>query len=501
MEVIKKYKQQLFFHLLLNVIIGIFITFSCYYHIPVYKFSDFGSYAVHFLLLQFSVFGITYFLSLNKYVFKIFFPILFLIFSGIAYWVYTMDIAISDSIVQITLETTPDIIAGLVSIPLIIFMLLSVIALIVILKQYNKLKTNSFKSPLTAIAIMGILTYFLVENYRYGTLKRKLPYNVAVSLREYFEKNDIVLKNIPDGVHANSDDLSIVFILGESVRADHLQLNGYQRKTTPLLAKRENIICFPHTYTPLTYTAISVPQILTNATLTDDYSEPKYSLLQILHKADIHTNWIGNQTPEKSYGMFIQQSDFKTILDPFHSELSFQKSYDENLIPVFKKVFDPKGNQFTTLHMMGSHWWYETRYPERFRKFKPVIRSKHVGSNSSQEMINSYDNTILYLDYFINEIIKYVETQNSNTLVIYLSDHGEILGENNLWLHAQPEKASENPAMLVWYSEKFRQKNNDVIARLKSNQDKTTNLDFFFHSILDLYKIQGIPYDKQKVIF
>lgn len=501
MEVIRKYKHHILFHLLLNIIVSVFITFSCYYHIPIYKISDFSFYAIHFLVLQFSVFGILYFLSLNKYIFKILFPILFLIFSGIAYWIYTMDIAVSHSTIQITLETKPDIIAGLISIPLIIHTFLSVLALIIIFKFYNKLTLNSLKSPLTILAIIGISGYFIVENYRYGTFNRKIPYNVGISFRDYLSQNNLVLKNIDNKISSNVEDLSVVFILGESVRADHLQTNGYHRKTTPLLAKQNNLISFPNAYTPLTYTAISVPQILSNATLTDDYSISKYSLIQVLNKANIQTNWIGNQTPEKSYETFIKQSSFNTILDPLHSELSFQKSYDENLLPIFKNVFKPNQNQFTVLHMMGSHWWYETRYPEKFRNFKPVIKSKHVNSNSKEEMINSYDNTILYLDYFINETIKYIEAKNSNSLIIYLSDHGEILGENNLWLHAQPEKASENPAMLIWYSEKFKQQNEAIISRLQSHKNRTIPLDFFFHSILELYKIDGIPYDKQKVIF
>jgi lipid A ethanolaminephosphotransferase len=501
MEVLKKYKHQILFHFLLNSIVSLFITLSCYYHIPVYKFKDFSFYAIHFIVLQFSVFGILYFLSLNKYLFKIVFPILFLGFAAIAFWIYTLDIAISGSIVQISLETKPDIVVDLISIPLIIYMILAVLSLILIFRFYTKLTFNSIKSPLTILAILGISGYFLVENYKYGTFKRKMPYNVVAAVKEYQKQNTIVLKSIDTEINSNTKDLSVVFILGESVRADHLQLNGYPRETTPLLSKRTNIISFTNTYTPLTYTAISVPQILSNASLTDDYSEAKYSLIEILNKAKIQTNWIGNQTPEKSFNPFIQQSNFSTIIDPFHSELSFQKSFDENLLPDFKKVFSSNKNQFTVLHMMGSHWWYETRYPDNFRKFKPVIKSKHVNSNSKEEMINSYDNTLLYLDYFINETIKHVEEQNSNSIVIYLSDHGEILGENNLWLHAQSHKSSENPGMLIWFSEKFKQNNEALISRLQSHQNKTIPLDFFFPSILELYKIEGIPYDKQKVIF
>lgn len=501
MEVIKKYKTQIYFHLFLNLAVGLFITFSSYCHLPLATVTDYGFYFLHFLTLQFSVFGILYMLSLNKYVFQIFFPILFVLFSGIAFWIYTQDIAISQGIIQVALETKADIAIDLISLPFVLYLLFSIAMVYFVMKYYTKIKGNQLFSPLTLLAIIAILVYHGAENYRYGTFTRRLPYNAIIALEEYYGKSPMMLKSIDKQLKTHVDGLNVIFILGESVRADHLHLNGYKRETTPLLSQRNDVISFPNTYTPLTYTAISVPQLLTNAGLADDYSKPKYSLIDVLNHSKIQTNWIGNQTPEKSYEVFIQQSQHHKIIDPLHSELSLQKDYDGKLLQPFKAVFKPNQNQFITLHMMGSHWWYETRYPESFRNFKPVIRSKNVTSNSPEEMVNSYDNTILYLDYFVNETIGFVERQKSNAIIIYLADHGEILGEDELWLHAQKSKASENPAMLIWCSQKFREKNPQTVILLQSNRLKKTKLDFFFSTILDLYKIQGIPYDRNKVIF
>ena len=501
MVAIKKYKAQIYFHLFLNLIVGVFITFASFSHIPLYDFKDHLFYFSHFLMVQFSVFGFLYFLSINKKLFTFIFPILFIFFSIIAYWIYSQDITISQSIIQVSLETKPDIVLDLISIPFILYILISIIVVFFVFKFYKKVTINQWKSPLIVIALIGILTYFFFENYKYGSFNRRIPYNVVFSIKDYFNQNVLIVKPIDQLLKTNVDSLNVVFILGESVRADHLQLNGYNRATTPLLSKRTNIISFPNAYTPLTYTAISVPQILSNASINDNYEDAKYSLIDALNHANIQTNWIGNQTPEKSYEIFIKESKFSKIIDPLHSDLSFQKEYDEKLIPVFKEIFSPYKNQFTTIHMMGSHWWYETRYPDIFRKFKPVIRSKHIPSNSTVEMINSYDNTILYLDYFIDEIIKNVEKYDSNTLVIYLSDHGEILGENGKWLHAQNNSKAENPAMILWYSNKFKEKYPEMISKLKSIQSKKINLDFFFPSILNLYQIEGIDYDKSESVF
>lgn len=500
MEAIKKYKSQLWFHLILNFIFGSMITFASFVHYPLFNLKDHVFYFIHFLGLQFSVFGFLYFLSIYRYVFIVVFPVLFIILSIIGYWVYFQDIAISQGIIQASLETKPDIVLDLITIPFIIYILLAFTAIIIVLKFYNKVKVNQLKSPLIIFALIGVLSYFITENYKLGAFTRRLPYVVFASAKEYFNQNDLILKPIPQPLKTSIDSLNVIFILGESVRADHMELNGYHRQTNPLLSKRKNIISFPNTYTPLTYTGISVPQIFTDATFTDNYCQPKYSLIDILNHANIQTNWIGNQTPEKSYEMFINQSKFRKIIDPLHSELSFQKEYDAKLIPVFKQVFKPYRNQFTTLHMIGSHWWYETRYPDTFKIYKPVIKSKHIPSNSKEEMINSYDNSILYLDYFINETIKNVEKHPSNTLIIYLSDHGELLGENNLWLHAQKGKGVSNPAMLLWYSEGFKKKYPIIINNLKSNRTRKINLDFFLPTIVDLFKINGVNYDKNKSI-
>jgi glucan phosphoethanolaminetransferase (alkaline phosphatase superfamily) len=151
--------------------------------------------------------------------------------------------------------------------------------------------------------------------------------------------------------------------------------------------------------------------------------------------------------------------------------------------------------------MIGSHWWYESRYPDKFRVFKPVIKSKYIPSNTSEEMINSYDNTILYLDYFMSNIISSLKTSKTKTLLIYLSDHGELLGENGKWLHAQEDEASKNPAMILWYSDEFKTAYPEIVAALKENQFKFFSTDFFYHSILDLYKVQNFDYQKEKSVF
>ncbi len=181
--------------------------------------------------------------------------------------------------------------------------------------------------------------------------------------------------------------------------------------------------------------------------------------------------------------------------------MSFNKALDEEMLIPFDSILNLQKNQFTTLHMTGSHWWYENRYSAKFRKFKPVTDSKHIPSLEKEEIINSYDNTLVYLDFFINQVIESVKKTNNNSLVVYVSDHGELLGENGKWLHAQEDEASKNPAMILWYSDEFKTAYPEIVAALKENQFKFFSTDFFYHSILDLYKVQNFDYQKEKSVF
>jgi glucan phosphoethanolaminetransferase (alkaline phosphatase superfamily) len=423
--------------------------------------------------------------------------------SIIAFWGFTQDISLSTGVIQASIETKSDIVFGLISWQLLVYILLIILIMVLLTKQYRRIEISKLNYVFIIFAVLSFLTFFIVESKRAGTFKNRLPYTLYFESKKLYQKNKLSFKEINHDLKNNQDSIQLIFVLGESVRADHLPFNGYARQTMPLLSQQKNLISFPQTFTTNTYTGISVPQILSSASVFDDYKNPKYSLIQVLNKTGIPTYWIGNQTPENSYLPFIQDSNHKFYIDPTHSEFSFNKELDEKILPIFKRELKTQTSQFFVLHMMGSHWWYENRYDERFRKFKPVIKTKFIPSNSEAEMINSYDNTILYLDFFLNQTINELENKNKTALLIYLSDHGELLGENGKWLHAQPgdEKSIRSPALIIWYSDKFQKRFPDKIDNLKQNQNKYLPLDFFYHTILDVYEINDADYNKDLSIF
>lgn len=501
MEFIKKYKDVIVFHALLNIVILFCITFSSYYHTPLSEAKDYLFYGIHIGLIQFSTFGFVYFLTLNRYIFKILFSILFVIYSVIAFWAYSLDISFSDGILNATLDTTPDVVFDLLNWQLILYVLSCIVVLYYVQKRYIKIRPLNFNIYFLVIAIFGISSFFIVESKRQGTLKSRLPFNVFFEIQNYFSNTPIDIDVVDFKVESKTKDLKIYLVLGESVRADHLFLNGYKRNTTPLLCKQSNLISFKNTYTQYTYTAVSLPQILTNQSVYDTIIKPNYSLVDIFNKAKINTYWFGNQTPEKSYLHFIDSSKTKAFADPIHSVYSFKKATDLKLLEFSPSESD--SNSFVIYHMMGSHWFYENRYTSNFRVYEPTIKSKYIPSNTDQEMINSYDNTIVLMDYFVDSLINRVKNNNEKALIIYLSDHGELLGENGKWLHAQvgDEVGPTNPAFLVWYSNQYLNEYPKKVEFLTNHKDKNIPLDYIFHTLIDAFEIDNDMFNEKQSLF
>lgn len=502
MEKLKFWKQEIKFHLGLHLLIAIFITIASYIHFPFGSLKGSFVYLAHFIVLHFSLFGFIYIFSLFGKIFKIVFPILFIIAASFSFWVYTQDLTIGVGMIQAIIETNTDIAVDVFSFQFVFYLLLSSICILFYFRFHKKNRKSSIKSPLFFVAILGVLSFFIVENYKYDAFKNRLPYNIYFSAIKYFKKPKVNLKEVKQSVFTNEKNLHIILVVGESVRADHLSLNGYYRNTNPLLLQQKNVISFKKVYTPFTFTSQSLPQILTDKSIDEKqfYLEAT-SLYSVLNKASFNTEWIGNQSLEKSYKNIIYSNKSKIIIDKFHSFLSFKKEKDLALLNYFFINDSVSDNKISTLHMIGSHWYYNSRIDSSFMHFKPIIESKYLGSLKKDELINSYDNTILYLDNFLNELIEKLKKSSKKTILIYISDHGETLGEDGKWLHAQKHKASTNPAMLVWYSDNFEKNYPVKINQLKSKKQDSITTDFLFHSILDISGIENYKYYKNKSIF
>ena len=478
------------FHLILNILFALFITASCYYNIPLNNFNDRLAYFIHLCILQSTFAGFLYLLTLQKILFNFLFPIIFLVLSFISFWVFSIDITMSASLIGASLSTKFYIIKDLVSLPLISFITLSFCVLFYIIRFYKSINSRKGVAWFLPFSLLLISLFFYVNKKKDRTLSSKLPYSFFYSLNEYFNTDTISLNEpiLPIKTTIN-EDLKVVFVLGESVRADHLGINGYKRKTTPFLSKKKNVISFKNTYTNKGNTLESVPQILTSESIYKSENDNIFSLFDVIKKRNYSTYWFGNQLLESTYKPIVNTSNTVTIIDEFRSFYSFHKKQDLELLPYLNNVLSKENQGLFSLHMIGSHWWYEDKYTQEFRKFLPVVDSKYIPSLSKEQMVNSYDNTILYLDNFLNEVILELDKQQQPTILIYTSDHGEALGENGKWLHSHFD-ALTNPAMLVWYSNSFEKRFPKKIKALRNKKEELITTDFIYHSILDLFNIK-----------
>ncbi|GGZ89498.1 membrane protein [Algibacter mikhailovii] len=414
---------------------------------------------------------------------------------------FTQDISVTQSLVTVVMETKPSIVFDLLSVQYIVYIVFVLNVLFFVNRYYARIKPIEIKWIFVVISLISISSYSFIEKRRNGTLRSRLPYSVFFGFNDYFEKPNYVLAQAPKEINSPIDSLKVILVLGETVRADHLGINGYKRQTTPLISKIKNIVSFQNIYTPHTYTGSSLPRIISSASINTNPLNKLVSVYDVYNSCNFNTVWFGNQELEVSYESLVKTNKAVVLVDSLRSVYSFNKVLDENLLPPFKKEIIKKQRGLYSLHMIGSHWWYENRYRDIFRVFQPVMDSKHIPSLEAEQIINSYDNTILYLDFFLNSIIGSLDNIDEPVVLIYISDHGEALGENGKWLHAQDIDACKNPAMLVWYSEAYRKLYPDKIEALKKNKEKVFSTDVIYHSLLDLIKVEGMDYKNNLSVF
>lgn len=281
-------------------------------------------------------------------------------------------------------------------------------------------------------------------------------------------------------IDKHNEEQIIVFILTDALRPDHMSLYGYNRKTTPYMEKY-GFIPFNDMYSCETVTSRSVPCLLTTMKRGDYYLSyfSKPSIFSIFKKAGFYTALISSQG---SMGA-LAAGQIAMATDAEYSFLNnnFEVKYDIELLPYFDKILNNENkNKLIMLHINGSHWDYNTRFKLDDIKWKPLC--DNFASCSNENFINSYDNTILATDKFVKNVIE--RLKDKNAVVYFSSDHGQLLGEGGLRLHAQGRLNIKELAVVpfaVWYSDKA--KNHINLDTIMNNKDKITTHDIIFHSI------------------
>ncbi len=302
-----------------------------------------------------------------------------------------------------------------------------------------------------------------------------------------------------------SDDRPAVHVLivGETARAASFSLDGYSRNTNPALARQANVD-FREAVSCGTATAISLPCMFSAERrkdfqrATSDYED---NLLDIASRAGYDVQWIDNGNGCKGVCARVDHRDLH--LSDVDSICVAGECYDEILVHELRRLLaNVKNDTLIVLHQLGSHGpAYYRRYPESFRVFYPDCVSPNLGDCTNAEITNSYDNTIVYTDHIVSSAIDALsaESDRINASLIYMSDHGESLGEHNLYLHGMPYQFAPDEQtripMVIWFSESSRQDDGPQPFCAGQDQQAAVSHDNLFHTELGLLGIQTAVYE------
>jgi lipid A ethanolaminephosphotransferase len=343
------------------------------------------------------------------------------------------------------------------------------------------------------------------------------PANYLVALKQNFALPQTIKKQPkqPIGLDAkmtagssSSKPRLLVVVVGETVRAQNWGLNGYSRNTTPELAQA-GVINFPQVQACGTSTEVSLPCMF-SPWGRRDYNEKKIrgheSLLHVLEHAGISTLWRDNQSGCKGVcdGLAVDQLDDAKV----SNFCTHNRCMDEILLhDIAAKIRQKPGDRVVVLHQLGNHGpSYFERYPASFRVFTPTCNSAELGQCTQQGIVNSYDNAIRYTDHFLAQAIAQLDALDDyDSAMIYVSDHGESLGEKGLYLHGipyviAPEEQIHVP-MVMWFSPGFAARRGLDIACLKQRAQQPAQHDHLFSSILGLMQVNTSIYTSDYDLF
>lgn len=294
----------------------------------------------------------------------------------------------------------------------------------------------------------------------------------------------------------------VILVVGETARADHFGLNGYERDTTPNL-RAANAVSFTNFWSCGTSTAVSVPCMF-STTGMDKFDvkdeSSRENVLDILRHAGVNVLWLENNSDSKGVATRVEHREFKS---PKTNPVCDAECRDVGMLVGLQDYIDshPTGDIFIVLHQMGNHGpAYYKRYPKDFEKFTPVCKDAELNRCSDEEIVNAYDNALLYTDYLLGKTIDLLKRNDPKfeTALFYVSDHGESLGEKGAYLHGLPRSIAPEgqihvPAAL-WLGSGFKSAN---LAALEKVRGARLTHDSVVHTILGSMEIQTKEYRPQ----
>ncbi|HRL31094.1 MAG TPA: phosphoethanolamine--lipid A transferase, partial [Ottowia sp.] len=345
-------------------------------------------------------------------------------------------------------------------------------------------------------------------------------YALAIVGRQPVQRSGVAVLPLGEDAHlpalaAGAKPPLMVMVVGETARADHMGLNGYARDTTPRLAS-EGVASLRNVWSCGTNTAASVPCMFSNLGREAFENRPANTegLADVLQRAGYAVLWLDNQVGGcKGVCDRVPKVDYRALQAAAPELCQGDECFDEVMLRglderIARLPAERRARGVVVfMHQMGSHGpAYYLRSPARFKRFTPECTTNALQQCAREQVVNAYDNTIAYTDHFLASTIDWLKSREAQwaPALVYVSDHGESLGENNLYLHGLPYRfapdVQKHVPWISWFSPQFERQSGVSTACLKAKADERLSHDDYFHSALGLLNVQTRVYEAARDI-
>jgi heptose-I-phosphate ethanolaminephosphotransferase len=360
-----------------------------------------------------------------------------------------------------------------------------------IYKKGQTEKAGLIGSLILIVFVLSILkvSKLIVYNLPYITVKSYVQYQNQIQSfnKSNDQENEISAKLV-------TKNEAIVVVIGESATRKHLGVFGYNRETTPRLdLLSDSLFIYKNVISSHVYTTASIYDIIT----LSNYENPEEStsLLRFIKNAGYKVYWLSNHRPVGFHDNLVSRlassADESLFLN--YNDYRNKTSYDEVLLPKIEEKLSLNEKKVIFVHITGNHYAYNKRYPKEFNKFSSDDNTK------KSNIIDSYDNAILYTDFVVSEMIKILQQKNLKSALIYFSDHGEeVYDTSDFFGHFEdkPTSTMYEVPFLVYLSDTFEKPSDFII-----DESRAYMLDDFPHSFAHLTGIESQKLKKDRSIF
>lgn len=464
----------------------------------------------------------------NNRIRKPFFITLTVLSAGISYATYNYGVIFSQDMIANVAETNSAEAYSYLNVSFFLWMLcfgmfpaVFIYKTEIIFLPRKKIMLSQVYSTMVSMLLISLIAAFYYQDYAVtlrnnSDLKRIIVPTYAVSSGIKFVNGKYFTTALPykqlalDATLEKSQHKKLtVFVIGETARAANYSLNGHEHDTNKF-TKQFDVSFFKNVTSCGTETSVSVPCMFSNLT-RQAYSLKKAkaqdNVLDIIQRAGVETVWIDNNGGCKGVCKNVKNIDIREAYADNKNYCGREGCYDGALVEELKKQMNrlTSNNAVIVLHLMGSHGpAYYKRYPSDMAAFQPDCQRSDIQNCNAQALENTYDNTILYTDKVLADVMKILSANDNkrDSAMLYVSDHGESLGENGLYLHGLPyaiaPEEQKHVPLMTWFSPSSMRSRSLNRQCLAQNAEKNIySHDNFFHTVMGLVGVSSDAYNKQ----